>query len=403
MLTQCPHCLTLFRVGPAHLKAAAGDVRCCRCHRIFNALQSLQESTILFDNPSLPMGTDDAAATGDSLDITTDPAPEIPPEHIEPSDLQDLHEQPPVGDVEPSLSDPAQTESPDGFIEGILERDDGLDPEPDYLTSNSETVMSKLLDMDSSSILPPYKEEPTEEQQHSQYDTFTFQTTTAKRAAEESPIEAHALEESMPKGDAFNEEPGKSHDHSAPAFLADLEPTPELSADDDQALNFEAVKVHQPRGQFSLPWLVGSLLLLLPLAAQLTWQFRADLIQHTAGREALDLICLVTGCEVPKQRALDKIVITGRNLSTHPDKPRTLFLQVSIVNTATFEQPYPQLTLSLYNDDGNLIARRSFSASEYLPPEHAHQSMMPRAQPILVAMELVDPGKEVTGFSFDFY
>ncbi len=406
MLTQCPHCLTLFRVGPEHLKAAAGQVRCCRCHQIFNALQSLQESPAPFDNtlPPTDEGQHDnaMASTEDGLDTTTEPTQEVPSEHVETSDWQDFQDQPEINDFEAMLPNPDPPQSPDDFIADILEKDDGLDPEPDYFASGSESQMSELLDQDSSSLLLPDSEEPNEEQQLSRHNIVAF-NTIEKTPDEESP-EEQQLEGSILKDNAIDEEPSKPDYDSVPAFRADVETPPEpSSAADDHALNFEAVEVREPRNKLSLYWLGGCLLLLLPLAAQLAWQFKDNLIQYDAGRQTLNLICTVAGCEVPTRRALDKIIIQGRNLSTHPDKPDTLSLQVSFVNTAAFQQPFPQLTLSLYNDKGNLIARRTFSANDYLPAEYAHQNMMPKAQPILVEMELVDPGKEVTGFSFDFF
>ncbi len=45
MLTQCPHCQTLFRITQTQLEQARGYVRCCRCNEIFNAHEQLHEST----------------------------------------------------------------------------------------------------------------------------------------------------------------------------------------------------------------------------------------------------------------------------------------------------------------------------------------------------------------------
>ncbi len=42
MLTQCPECKTKFRVNDDQLRAAQGQVRCSRCHIIFNAHEFLQ-------------------------------------------------------------------------------------------------------------------------------------------------------------------------------------------------------------------------------------------------------------------------------------------------------------------------------------------------------------------------
>ena len=121
------------------------------------------------------------------------------------------------------------------------------------------------------------------------------------------------------------------------------------------------------------------------------------------GRQTLGVICNVAGCQVPVRRDLQRIIIDGRNLTAHPDKPDTLQLQLSLVNTAPFEQPFPQLALSLFNDNGSLIARRVFTTEQYLPEHYSSAQMMPKAESVLVQMDLVDPGKEVTGFSFDFY
>lgn len=40
MLTRCPHCQTVFRASPEQLRAAAGRVRCGRCHQVFDALEN---------------------------------------------------------------------------------------------------------------------------------------------------------------------------------------------------------------------------------------------------------------------------------------------------------------------------------------------------------------------------
>ncbi len=42
-ITACPQCQTRFRVTDEQLQARHGDVRCGRCHHIFNAREALQE------------------------------------------------------------------------------------------------------------------------------------------------------------------------------------------------------------------------------------------------------------------------------------------------------------------------------------------------------------------------
>ena len=43
MNTQCPHCRTVFRIGPDQLQAAGGRVRCSHCRRVFDARARLQK------------------------------------------------------------------------------------------------------------------------------------------------------------------------------------------------------------------------------------------------------------------------------------------------------------------------------------------------------------------------
>lgn len=41
MFTQCPACKTVFRLHPDQINAARGQVRCSRCHAVFNAVDNL--------------------------------------------------------------------------------------------------------------------------------------------------------------------------------------------------------------------------------------------------------------------------------------------------------------------------------------------------------------------------
>jgi predicted Zn finger-like uncharacterized protein len=43
MYSQCPECMTIFKLGGAELAAAHGSVRCSHCNAIFDALPSLSE------------------------------------------------------------------------------------------------------------------------------------------------------------------------------------------------------------------------------------------------------------------------------------------------------------------------------------------------------------------------
>ena len=426
MLTQCPHCLTLFRLGPEQLRAAEGQVRCCRCHQVFNALESLHENPSSFTNPPLQEVGDLESPADSELQTTpeTDDSPVI--ESSEAADLPSA-DQDTAGDrFEPLLPSLEPDEEAVADIDEFLEQDDGLEPAPDYLDIGTESQMSELLDQDSSSLLLPDTETPSPESlqqdeavESAKIVSFTGaslpETSEQPKEDNDSPseevpeadeefvtMEAQDFEDSILKDEAIDEELGKPDYDSVPA-LQDDDVSTEPPAEDDRALRFEAEESVQPVSRLNRKWLIASLLLLIPLSGQLAWHFRDSLIHYEAGRQTLGLLCQVAGCQVPQRRDLDRILISGRNLSTHPDKPETLQLQLSLINTAPFEQPFPRLTLSLFNDNGSLIARRTFTTQQYLAGSSQRDQLMPKAQNVLVELDLVDPGNEVTGFSFDFH
>lgn len=53
-ITQCPHCLTSFRVNQAQLGAANGAVRCGACLKVFNASQHMQGGTARSGGEPIP-------------------------------------------------------------------------------------------------------------------------------------------------------------------------------------------------------------------------------------------------------------------------------------------------------------------------------------------------------------
>jgi predicted Zn finger-like uncharacterized protein len=58
MYTQCPECLTIFKLGASELAATLGSVRCGHCNAIFDALRTLTDTL-----PAEPIGQLDAHPT----------------------------------------------------------------------------------------------------------------------------------------------------------------------------------------------------------------------------------------------------------------------------------------------------------------------------------------------------
>ena len=80
-ITQCPHCLTSFRVNQAQLGAANGAVRCGACLKVFNASQHMQGGTARSGGEPIPPQPPVSVAAPAAAPV----APTVPSEPPRPS------------------------------------------------------------------------------------------------------------------------------------------------------------------------------------------------------------------------------------------------------------------------------------------------------------------------------
>ncbi|MET0089094.1 MAG: DUF3426 domain-containing protein [Candidatus Thiodiazotropha sp.] len=433
MFTQCPRCMTLFRITTEQLKAAEGRVRCCQCNQVFNALQRLQEYPKAFNNQATtsqfaePLHPDQDAELLESFDsqLQRPDSTLINDSEVERS-LDDLADDSALTDLplveesgladdstpieSPSLSEDSNLEDDQRSLAGdsqsqlLYEQDDGLETEPDYFAADTESQMSELLDQDSASLLLPDDDLP--QSGLAEIIELDIPQPELKRAAETREEEPEDQQTDAVETDADTAPeqaiPPAVETQTQTSDSDDTHPDKDLFDDLDHPFEFEPSDEELRRRRNNRFWLFGSLLLILPLAGQIAWQMRDRLIYYDNGRLLLNTLCDVAGCSVPMRRAMDKIVIVQRALTAHPNKPGVLLMQLEIVNTAAFAQPYPKLQLSLFNEMEKLIARRTFTPEEYLDLPTQRLPMLNKQTATHIALELVDPGSEVTGFKFDF-
>ncbi|MES9819529.1 MAG: DUF3426 domain-containing protein [Candidatus Thiodiazotropha sp.] len=443
MFTQCQHCLTMFRITPEQLKAADGKVRCCQCNNVFNALHKLMGSPTSFTNdddlqeelaeidqnggPAAPQPSN-GDATSDGLVIESSL---VSDSEVEKSLDALADEEPPVQQMgEESILEVDENSSEfDSQNQFLLERDDGLETEPDYFAAGTESQMSELLDRDSASLL---LEENGVDNRLAEVISFDNHDKESLAEPESSisieepitgtdpanPVEVPAdEEESTGTADEYPAEEKSIPSDEKPEQEIAPEPLPleqdfipiaeestqsQDSLDEETRFTFEEELERPQPSRYRGYWIIGSLLLLLPLCGQITWYLRDSLVSHYAGRQILQGVCHLADCEVPVRRDTEQIIISDRALTAHPEKEGILSLKLEMVNAAAFQQPFPRLQLSLYNDMGRIIARRTFLPDEYKADQYQSNPMMPKLRTMHVELELQDPGNEVTGFKFDF-
>ncbi|MFC1326518.1 MAG: DUF3426 domain-containing protein [gamma proteobacterium symbiont of Ctena orbiculata] len=413
----------MFRITPEQLKAADGKVRCCQCNNVFNALLNLMESPTPFTNndtiqdephPALqngaPVGADSAAAGEESAPAEFAVESGLVSDSEVEKSLDALaDDQPPIQRLseESILEVDGQNPEEDSQSQYILEQDDGLETEPDYFAGGTESQMSELLDRDSASLLLEGRgdeEKLAEVISLESVDKAFPDTDQAESADQASAQQREQEQETLAEETSPEQEPlaEQASPELNPAQAAEEESHPQASMDEVSRFTFEEDYEAPQPNRYRRYWILGALLLLIPLAGQVAWYSRDRLVSHELGRQILQGLCAVAGCEVPIRRDTEQIIISERALTAHPEKEDVLSLKLEMVNAAAFQQPFPRLQLSLYNDLGKLIARRTFLPHEYKSDPDRNQRMMPKLKAVQVELELLDPGDEVTGFKFDF-
>jgi predicted Zn finger-like uncharacterized protein len=408
MYTQCPECHARFRVGAGDLSAAGGTVRCGRCGDAFNALARLSDSvppaldyTVEGSRPGedVVLETSQGLVTGVEFHFTADDIESVFAEpgswrgRTEPSkrgsDAAESYAsgaEPPI--VVVSENRPFEDITLEGeriSIESIL----GIAAEEDDTTDDgSPTDEFEVLQDVPDSAYPEDDESPADV-------AFEVASRTAIEAApdaaastgdkfEAAPASGPGLEELLDAATSPAPSPGEALD-GEPSLAAVLEPQSAPS---------------RP-SRSSLAWSFGCLLVALALLAQVTHQYRQDLVRHPQIGPWLEDIYARIGLPLAPNWDLDAFQLRQWGNSGDPDANGSLTVRASLTNRATFAQPHPILRLELDDRFGDSVAVRDFEPAEYLKnPSEAARLLGPGAS-AEAELVIVDPGKDAVGYQLD--
>lgn len=156
------------------------------------------------------------------------------------------------------------------------------------------------------------------------------------------------------------------------------------------------------RAPHTLRWVLACAALALLLGAQLVWAERRPLLHNPSFAPWLRSACAHLGCRLPLIADVDKLQLVSRDVRPHPSVPGALIISATVRNEAAFAQPYPVVTITLSDLDGNRIAMRRFRPSDYLDDATARtRGLAPGASTAMV-FEVKDPGKKAVAFEFGF-
>ncbi|PIE23645.1 MAG: hypothetical protein CSA60_04315 [Neptuniibacter caesariensis] len=178
------------------------------------------------------------------------------------------------------------------------------------------------------------------------------------------------------------------------------QPSPEQAPLSIQA---EPVTLTQPiqSQSSSFGWLISLFIALSLLAGQLFWFNRAELSQKPTLAPVYAMICGHFQCNLPTKIDLEKVSNQQISIKPHPEIENAILLDLSLINTADFQQPYPLLKLNFSDLKGRPVAGRIFHPADYLSTELARANRMPINQPVQITLELMSPGPRGISYSLE--
>ena len=149
-------------------------------------------------------------------------------------------------------------------------------------------------------------------------------------------------------------------------------------------------------------WFLGIVLLVVVGIAQAVYYQRYTLIDKPKFQQQVLTLCELVPCGESGFSSIRQIKLLERNVFTHPVTSNALMVTGSFVNQAPFPQKLPNMLVSLFDIQGNLIANRAFKPTEYLQTDK-NRNTLPSNKPLQFRLEIVDPGTEALTYEFEFY
>lgn len=154
-----------------------------------------------------------------------------------------------------------------------------------------------------------------------------------------------------------------------------------------------------PREPPSRAWRFGAALMLVVLALELAFSFRAALAQrYPVLRPWLETACSTVGCTVPWPREDGLLKLEDSELLEVPGRPGEIALGARIRNLATFAQEYPYIELTLTDTTGQPAVRRVLRPADYLGRAVNAGEALAAGADLAIQLRLETPRVRATGY-----
>jgi hypothetical protein len=154
-------------------------------------------------------------------------------------------------------------------------------------------------------------------------------------------------------------------------------------------------------GWGALAWTLGSLVLAVVLAAQVTHHFRQDLARHPQVGPVLRAVYDRLGLPLSPNWDLRAFELRQWGNDSAADSDGRLSVRASLTNRATFAQPHPVLRLELEDRFGDPVAVRDFEPGDYLKDPSQATRLMGAGATTEAELLIADPGRDAVGYRLD--
>ena len=425
MYSQCPECLTRFRVTAAALRAAHGTVRCGRCGIAFDALQRLTDTVPEDDAEVAPAATLAAPlAPAASTEPAGPAAAEDPEFHFSADDIEqvfvdardwtrrfpteererdtDRGPREPAGAAstvvyvhEPETIEDITLEGERIVIEGLPELDDDLREivraaEP--VDAEAGVVVHE--GADAVPLPEPEPEPPIDLDATDRYEVLRDAPEAADPALAEASVRI-ASDPAAVAGPTTTPEPAGG----APIVPFRLR---QRESFDDALVAGVADDADVPPRRGRAMWALGAFVLALVLLAQVAHHYRHALARDGRVGPVLREAYARAGRPLPPHWDLGAYKIRQWG----PDSAAVatggaMTVRASLRNDAPFAQPLPLLRLELEDRFGNTVARRDFEPREWLEDSARAGRLLASGGTVEATLDVVDTGGDAVGYRLD--
>lgn len=440
--TKCPKCETTFRVSDAQLQVAKGKVRCGSCLHVFRAdehwVGAATPAAASPAKPAAPAGKfsfDQSAIDSSSADkVLTQPvqavntigemkavkatAKPVPAK----KDLKDIDDDELISDdpdEDKPVADtaPAKAVTEDDYSDVFVNLDDLEGDGDQFNTTGFEAIEDQSLpgagkkpaagSADESwakDILDEIQDDSADKEAHMKA-LFSGQTSKDSVFADNAPKKKRE----GPRDGFISGNRTEAPDHDdvlslfkpsapAPVHHMPLSRTEVLSKIEPPPVEI-SWNVSREEWLGVVVWgglcLVAALTLFIQYAAMVFDQKARE----QAYRPYYAAACSLIGCELPDIYNPAAIRSTNMVVRDNPSNSNILLVDIVLINTADYEQPFPVLELYFSDVDNFPVASRRFLPREYLAGEMAGKKMMPVQKAVHISLELVHPGEKAVGYS----